>query len=332
MNNTDIGDFKSPSRKPVVILVLAVVVILLGWRWYAKYRASAPADVSSPRLSCSARKPAPPADPEKTAPAPVKAAPPAPSAAPQAVTTADTNVNRMLAQAFDGESRKAWLEARKLYLQILRLNLDDKGRSEVEQRAGALNVLLVMNPQMMPEKTEYVVKAGDKIEKIARKHGTTAELIQKSNGLSNPGLIKAGDRLMVMTGKFAVRISKGRNDLLVSLNNDFFRRYTVTTGKFGKTPVGNFVISDKIKEPVWWRPDGKRIPFGHPENILGTRWMSLKAADPSTPDVKGYGIHGTWDESSLGKAESAGCIRMRNSDVEELYTLFPLGTSVTITE
>jgi len=60
--------------------------------------------------------------------------------------------------------------------------------------------------------------------------------------------------------------------------------------------------------------------------------MSIKASGSGTPDVKGYGIHGTWDDSSIGKAESAGCIRMRNQDVEQLFVLVPMGTVVTITE
>lgn len=35
-----------------------------------------------------------------------------------------------------------------------------------------------------------------------------------------------------------------------------------------------------------------------------------QATSGCTPDVRGYGIHGTWIEESIGKAESAGCLRM----------------------
>ena len=73
------------------------------------------------------------------------------------------------------------------------------------------------------------------------------------------------------------------------------------------------------------------VPFGDKENILGTRWMSLTATG-ETPPARGYGIHGTWEPATLGKQSSAGCIRMRNSDVEELFMLVPEGTPVTIVE
>jgi hypothetical protein len=43
---------------------------------------------------------------------------------------------------------------------------------------------------------------------------------------------------------------------------------------------------------------------------------------------KGYGIHGTNRPTSIGKAASHGCIRMRNQDVEELFELVEVGDAV----
>lgn len=42
------------------------------------------------------------------------------------------------------------------------------------------------------------------------------------------------------------------------------------------------------------------------------------------------GIHGTNDESTIGKDVSSGCIRMRNGDISTLAKLLPLGTPVRI--
>ena len=44
--------------------------------------------------------------------------------------------------------------------------------------------------------------------------------------------------------------------------------------------------------------------------------------------AKGYGIHGTNVPSSIGKAASHGCIRMRQQDLEELYGMVTVGTIV----
>lgn len=75
------------------------------------------------------------------------------------------------------------------------------------------------------------------------------------------------------------------------------------------TPVGLWVVVAKTVNP------------GGP---FGTRWMRLNIP------WGGYGIHGTDDETSIGRAVSHGCIRMHNRDVEELYPQVPIGTTVNI--
>jgi len=44
--------------------------------------------------------------------------------------------------------------------------------------------------------------------------------------------------------------------------------------------------------------------------------------------VKGYGIHGTNEPKSIGKAASHGCIRMARKDLEEMYEMVHVGDSV----
>src|SRR5436190_803480 len=50
----------------------------------------------------------------------------------------------------------------------------------------------------------------------------------------------------------------------------------------------------------------------------------------SIPDRKGYGIHGTNQPKSIGKAASHGCIRMGRKDLEELFELVRVGDTVEI--
>jgi len=220
--------------------------------------------------------------------------------------------------------------ARQQCYELLQSTTNSSAVSAVEKMLGQININLLLSPAPMPEKMEYIIKSGDILENIAKKNGTTVELIKTCNSLRGK-MIHPGDRLRIFNAKLAIIISKSRNDLLLKANNRFFKRYSVGTGKFGTTPVGTFIIADKIAEPPWWRPDGKMIPFGDKENVLGTRWMSLTATG-ETPKVRGYGIHGTWEPDTIGKQASAGCVRLVNSDVEELFTIIPVGTPVTITE
>jgi LysM repeat protein len=229
------------------------------------------------------------------------------------------------------ESSDKYIEARNIYKNILNKNMSPENINIIQEKFGEINIKLLLTPLDFEGKKAYVVKSGDSLDKIARKFGTTVDLLQKSNMISNPHRIQVGDRYKIFNGGFEIKINKEKRELDLFLNGEFFKKYTITIGKFDKTPSGTFKVYDKQKFPVWWHPDGRQIPYGDPENILGTRWMAIKATG-DTLNVSGYGIHGSADGSAMGQAESAGCIRMRNSDVEELYMIVPNSVDVSIIE
>lgn len=251
----------------------------------------------------------------------------------QARTAAEARVapeQQTLAQIRSLLAAKSLVSARELCYRSLEQCQDPGVVTDVERLLGQINMNLLLTPAPMPEKVDYVVQGGDSLERIAKKFGTTVELIRTGNDLQ-ARMIHPGDRLTIFKAVLTLAVSKSRNDMLLKANDRFFKRYQVGTGQYGKTPVGTFIVSEKIMEPPWWRPDGKMIPFGDKENVLGTRWMSITPAK-GTPSVSGYGIHGTWEPDTIGKQASAGCIRLVNSDVEELFMLIPLGTRVVIAE
>ena len=253
-----------------------------------------------------------------------------PVAAPARQAASPKAQQRMLAAIKGLVASNAVEAAREKCREFLQVPADPAQSSEVEQILGALNVQLLLSQAAMPEKKEYIVRPGDTLERLARQHGTTVDLIRKCNAIEGK-MIHPGDRLRIFAAPLSIVISKSANTLLLQAGGEFFKRYAVGTGKFGTTPAGTFVIADKIPEPPWWRPDGRMVPFGDKENVLGTRWLSLTATG-ETAKVRGYGIHGTWEPETIGKQASAGCVRLRNEDVEELFLIVPVGTSVTIVE
>ncbi|HEY2843375.1 MAG TPA: L,D-transpeptidase [Bryobacteraceae bacterium] len=107
---------------------------------------------------------------------------------------------------------------------------------------------------------------------------------------------------------------------LMLLDGDrLVRIYDVAVGKSSTpSPRGKFAIVNRVPNPTWYGPLGVVAPGQN--NPLGTRWMGLSA--------KGYGIHGTNVPTSIGKAASHGCIRMRKHDLEDLFELVTVGTTV----
>jgi lipoprotein-anchoring transpeptidase ErfK/SrfK len=318
MNFREPEEFKFPTRRPWLLLVVLLVVGSLVFVRYRHEHAAAPGVAAAPAAPARGV-----TAPERRTQAPGPAAPVPLAAAPEA--------SAQLARARAYESQGALAAARPLYLKALACPASPAEKADIETRLGRIDAELVLTPSAMPEKVDYLVKDGDSVDKIAKNLGASRRLIQRSNQIKDVNRIRPGDVLRVLTGQFSVLVSKSQNDMIVYMNDAFFKRYRVATGKFGRTPLGTFVVSDQIVEPTWWRPDGKEIPYGDKENILGTRWMALKATG-DTPAVRGYGIHGTWDDASVGQPVSQGCVRMKNSDVEELFDIVPVGTPVVIVE
>ncbi len=97
--------------------------------------------------------------------------------------------------------------------------------------------------------------------------------------------------------------------------------FPVAVGKQSTpSPSGEFTIVSRVVAPTYYHP-GVVIPAG-PQNPLGTRWIGLSK--------RGFGIHGTNQPRSIGKAASHGCIRMRRADLEQLFSLVRPGDVVSI--
>jgi lipoprotein-anchoring transpeptidase ErfK/SrfK len=112
---------------------------------------------------------------------------------------------------------------------------------------------------------------------------------------------------------------------------DAIRTWPVATAKPGYvTPTGVWKIWDKRVDPAWYNPAldswGAGLPAvvpGGPGNPMGTRAIYIDA-----PGL--IRIHGTPDDSSVGRYASHGCIRMHNGDVETLFEMISIGGHVII--
>lgn len=92
-----------------------------------------------------------------------------------------------------------------------------------------------------------------------------------------------------------------------------------------QTPIGEFKILNKLENPAWQHPiTHEEIPPG-PENPLGTRWIGFWSDGQAQ-----IGFHGTNQEELIGEAVSHGCVRLRNQDIESLYSVVEVGQTVKV--
>ena len=104
--------------------------------------------------------------------------------------------------------------------------------------------------------------------------------------------------------------------------------YPIGIGVFDyKTPIGKrFRVQNKAVDPGWHIPPGLQAKYGMAymppgdDCPVGNRWMGLSH----------YGLHGTHAPMGVGRLVSHGCIRHYPEDIEKLFDMTPVGTTVDI--
>jgi lipoprotein-anchoring transpeptidase ErfK/SrfK len=97
------------------------------------------------------------------------------------------------------------------------------------------------------------------------------------------------------------------------------------------TPAGVFVAESKVEGPWWRKPDWAFIEEGEEIPLTDEERM-----DPNTMGAyaigfgNGYFIHGTLYERLLGVSVTHGCVRLGETDLENLYGRIQYGTYVFI--
>ena len=126
--------------------------------------------------------------------------------------------------------------------------------------------------------------------------------------------------------------------------------YPVSTSKFGLgdwrgsrfTPLGKLEIAKKIGDnapPGAVFKDRRRtgeivLPDSPGRDPIVTRILWLRGLEPQNVNAftRDIYIHGTPEEWRIGTPASYGCIRMRSSDVINLYDIVGVGAAVTIVD
>jgi len=128
---------------------------------------------------------------------------------------------------------------------------------------------------------------------------------------------------------YEVEIDRAARRLTLRFRERQLQSFPVCVGHGKETPLGDFRVVNKAIWPAWRSIYTGELVRGGPANPLGARWIGLTARGSRGHII---GIHGTNAPSSIGRAVSAGCIRMYNNDAIALYDKVMVGTAVHIHE
>jgi len=145
-------------------------------------------------------------------------------------------------------------------------------------------------------------------------------------------------------------ISIPEQKLAVLVKNKIFRTYRISTSRYGEgdalgswcTPTGRLAVATKIggTVPVGGVFSGRHytgeiLSVNAPgRDPIVSRIIWLRGRDGTNRNAfhRCIYIHGTPQEDSLGKKASYGCVRMRSSDVVEIFNWVAVGTDVAIVD
>jgi len=144
-----------------------------------------------------------------------------------------------------------------------------------------------------------------------------------------------------------IDISVKKQELTLRSGRKKLAAYPISTSRFGlgskeeslKTPTGRFRVAEKIGDGM---PVGTVFKSRQPvkatkkmlreDDLVMTRILWLDGIDPGNANTyeRFIYIHGTNHEGQIGEPASHGCIRMRNSDLVELFDRVGVETPVII--
>ena len=147
---------------------------------------------------------------------------------------------------------------------------------------------------------EVETKVAESMEAELKEVESSAEMLEKNDA----------DMRNIYTEGYHLYVDLDLTQMYVYKDAELIKTYEVSGGKASSpSPVGTWKI---INKDTWGEG-------------FGGAWLGFNVPWGM------YGIHGTTEPWSVGNSNiSKGCIRMKNTDVRELYKIVPYNTVVTI--
>ncbi len=188
---------------------------------------------------------------------------------------------------------------------------------EAKDLLGEVNITILLSRYPAPDKTEYTVKRGDIIARVAAKMKTTPDMIMRMNNM-NGTMLHIGEHLLIAHPDFSLFVQRNQRVVVLLDHGQFFKRYHVLNVKLltRQSPK----ITTHVADIMAWKY-GKRVGFGSKEYASSTRWIRLAAT--------GYILYA---EPSGGVPPPSQGLQMEAKDLVELSTLVNNKTPVTITD
>jgi hypothetical protein len=156
---------------------------------------------------------------------------------------------------------------------------------------------------------------------VRARTGAWLRVMLPSRPNGSEGWLRAADAEL-RTDPYTVLVDRRAHRIVVRRAGAVVLRAAVGVGRAATpTPTGLYYVTELLRQP-------------DPRGLYGPWAFALSAHSPVLSHFGGgdgqVGIHGTDEPSGIGHIVSHGCIRVRNSVIDRLAAVLPLGTPVRI--
>lgn len=126
------------------------------------------------------------------------------------------------------------------------------------------------------------------------------------------------------TGEKHIYVDLSTQTLSAFQGESLFMEAKVSTGKWGRTPAGEFTIWSKFRATRM--SGGSGNDYYNLPNVPYTMFFSGAKA----PASSGFALHGAYWHNNFGHPMSHGCVNMRTVDAEKLFYWAEVNSPITI--
>jgi LysM repeat protein len=234
-----------------------------------------------------------------------------------------SDISAKLATTTDQEREKALRDGYTRLCTLLENPLPVEERSRAIELFHGITDELFLGSAHNEFCVNYVVQPGDSYDRIAKRHKISTNLLYDLNNRPrDKAMLHPNDNLKVTKGEPKLVVRKRDFTASLYFGDYLVRQYVIAHGRNNNTPVGTTTISNMAIDPE----KSSRGP-NDPVNEMKLRWIGLETfAD----NRSGFGFHGTQYPESIPGMTSAGCIRMKDADVLEIYDIVRIGNKVEV--
>lgn len=167
----------------------------------------------------------------------------------------------------------------------------------------------------------YLVQAGENLRGIAQKYDVPWPLLAKINGLSDPDSLQPGQELKVMRGPFEAKIDLGQRRMTLMLDRRYAGEFPLEVEPTTSVEQGHWTVNQKMLTPG-------DASLSNPSAGDKNKSIMLNSASGDSSQIvliRGSGATGPTTTDPTGRV-----IRMKNSDVDDVYDILTIGSRVTI--